>query len=107
MARPVRLTTADIRRSITITNTNGIIGVALVVMLLFAVPVDPRKSTASKWLYWLIGPLTCAALFAVAIYGSVPNPATTDLLGAVAGGAIFSYLGFGGAYLRKLWQPGR
>ncbi|WP_133055638.1 hypothetical protein [Mycolicibacter engbaekii] len=77
------------------------------VMLVFAIPVDPRKGTTAKWLYWLIGPLMCTALFAVAIYGSVHDPATTDLIGAVAGAALISYLSFGGVYLRKLWRPGR
>ncbi|WP_067967916.1 hypothetical protein [Mycolicibacter icosiumassiliensis] len=90
-----------------ITNANGIIGVALLVMLLIAIPVDPRKDAKSKWLFWLIGPMVSSTLFAIAIYGSMKNPATTDLIGAIAAGAIFSYLSFGGAYLRKLWRPGR
>jgi len=76
-------------------------------MLLIAVPVDPRKDTMSKWLYWLIGPMVSTTLFAIAIYGSVKGPETKDLIGSVAAGAIFSYLSFGGAYLRKLWRPGR
>ncbi|OBJ34279.1 MULTISPECIES: hypothetical protein [Mycolicibacter] len=90
-----------------ITNANGIIGVALLVMLLIAIPVDPRKDAMSKWLYWLIGPMVSATLFAIAFYSSMKNPQTSDLIGAVAAGAVFSYLGFGGAYLRKLWRPGR
>ena len=76
-------------------------------MLLIAVPVDPRKDAMSKWLFWLIGPMVSATLLAVAFYGSMKSPGTTDLLGAVVAGAIFSYLCFGGAYLRKLWRPGR
>lgn len=76
-------------------------------MLLVAIPVDPRKNATSKWLYWLIGPLVCTPLFAVGIYGSVKNPETSDLIGAVVAGAIFSYLSFGGVYLRKILPLGR
>lgn len=76
-------------------------------MLLITIPVDPRKNATSKWLYWLIGPLVCTALFAVGIYGSVKNPETSDLIGVVVVGAIFSYLSFGGVYLRKILPLGR
>ncbi|CAJ1499295.1 hypothetical protein [[Mycobacterium] holstebronense] len=76
-------------------------------MLLIGVPVDPRKDAWSKWLFWLIGPMVSAALFAFAFYSSMKSPETTDLIGAVVAGAILSYLSFGGVYLRKLWRPGR
>ncbi|WP_420108706.1 hypothetical protein [Mycolicibacter arupensis] len=76
-------------------------------MLVIAIPVDPRKDARSKWLFWFIGPAVSAALFAIAIYGSMKNPAAADLIGAIFTGAIFAYLSFGGVYLRKLWRPGR
>ncbi|MEB3071112.1 hypothetical protein [[Mycobacterium] vasticus] len=70
-------------------------------MLAIAIPVDPRKDAKSKWLFWLIGPMVCTALFAVALYSAVKNPETSDLITAVVGGAFFAYLGFGAAYFRK------
>lgn len=76
-------------------------------MLLIALPVDPRKDAMSKWLFWLIGPAVSTTLLAIAFYGSMKSPETKDLIGSVVAGAIFSYLSFGGAYLRKLWRPGR
>ncbi|MGV0624727.1 hypothetical protein [Mycolicibacter minnesotensis] len=72
-------------------------------MLLIAVPVDPHKDAKSKWLYWFIGPMVSGALFAIALYGSMKSHEATDLLGAIITGSIFSYLGFGGGYLRKVW----
>ncbi|KLO31642.1 hypothetical protein ABW16_02120 [Mycolicibacter heraklionensis] len=81
--------------------------IAGVVGLLIAIPVDPRKDAKSKWLFWVIGPMVCAALFAVALYGSVKNPETSDLLSAVAGGTFFAYLCFGAVYVRKRWPIGR
>lgn len=50
-------------------------------MLLITVPVDPRKDATSKWLFWLIGPMVSATLFAIAFYGSMKNPETTDRSG--------------------------
>ncbi|BBZ22002.1 hypothetical protein [Mycolicibacter hiberniae] len=76
-------------------------------MLLVAIPVDPRKNATSKWLYWLIGPMVSATLLATAFYGSMHSRDSWDLMGAVIGGALFSYVGFGGAYLRKIWPIGR
>ncbi len=76
-------------------------------MFLVAVPVDPRKDAKSKWLFWLIGPLVCTTLFAVAFYSAVKNPETSDLISAAIGAAFFSYLGFGAAYVRKRWPIGR
>lgn len=77
------------------------------VALAIAIPVDPRKDAKSKWLFWVIGPMVCAALFAVALYGAVKNPEASDLVGAVVGGAFFAYLGFGVGYVRKRWSIGR
>lgn len=77
------------------------------VMLAVAIPVDPRKDTRSKWLYWLVGPMACAALFAVGSYDSVKDPGVSGLIGNFVVGAIFAYLGFGGIYLRKRWPIGR
>lgn len=77
------------------------------VALVIAIPVDPRKDAKSKWLFWVIGPMVCAALFAVALYGAVKNPEASDLVGAVLGGAFFAYLGFGAVYVRKRWPIGR
>lgn len=77
------------------------------VMLAIAIPVDPRKDAKSKWLFWVIGPMVGAALFAVALYGAVKNPGASDLVGAVLGGAFFAYLCFGAVYLRKRWPIGR
>lgn len=107
MARPVRLSQVQRQGGWIISNANGIIGAALLVMLLIAIPVDPRKDAKSKWLFWFIGPAVSSTLFGIAIYGSMQNAATTDLIGAILAGAIFSYLSFGGVYLRKLWRPGR
>lgn len=77
------------------------------VALVIAIPVDPRKDAKSKWLFWVIGPMVCAALFAAALYGAVKNPEASDLVGAVVGGAFFAYLGFGAVYARKRWPIGR
>ncbi|KAA1431883.1 hypothetical protein [Mycolicibacter arupensis] len=77
------------------------------VMLAIAIPVDPRKDAKSKWLFWVIGPMVGAALFAVALYGVVKNPGASDLVGAVLGGAFFAYLCFGAVYVRKRWPIGR
>lgn len=95
------------RRLITISSANATIWIALGVMLLVGIPVDPRKNATSKWLYWLIGPMLCAASLAVGSYGSMKSHETSDLIGAVVAGAIFSYIGFGGIYLRKVWPIGR
>lgn len=77
------------------------------VALVIAIPVDPRKDAKSKWLFWVIGPMVCTALFAVALYGAVKNPEALDLVGAVVGGGFFAYLGFGSVYVRKRWPIGR
>lgn len=77
------------------------------VMLAIAIPVDPRKNTKSKWLYWLVGPIACTALFALGLYDSVKNPGVSDLIGVIVGGAFFAYLGFGAGYVRKRWPIGR
>ncbi len=77
------------------------------VMLAIAIPVDPRKNTKSKWLYWLVGPMVCTGLFALGLYHPATNPGVSDLIGNFVVGAIFAYLGFGGIYLRKRWPIGR
>lgn len=77
------------------------------VALAIAIPVDPRKDAKSKWLFWVIGPTVCTALFAIALYGAVKNPEASDLVSAVVGGAFFAYLGFGAVYVRKRWPVGR
>jgi hypothetical protein len=76
-------------------------------MLFIAIPVDPRKDAKSKWLFWVIGPMVCTALFAIATYGSIKNPGWGDLIGVIAFGALLTYITFGGVYLRKRWPVGR
>jgi drug/metabolite transporter (DMT)-like permease len=107
LAQPVGLRRGRQRRTTTISNAERIIFLAAVVALAIAIPVDPRKDTRSKWLFWVIGPTVCAALFAVALYGSVKNPEASDLVGAVVGGAFFAYLCFGAVFVRKRWPIGR
>lgn len=75
-------------------------------MLFIGIPVDPHKDARSKWLYWVVGPMVSATFLAIAFYSSMKNSETTDLIGAVVAGAIFSYLSFGGVYLRKVFGPG-
>lgn len=70
-------------------------------MFLIGIPVDPDKDAKSKWLFWLVGPLVCTALFAGALYSAVKDPDASDLVSAALGGAFFSYLGFGAGYFRR------
>jgi hypothetical protein len=92
---------------ITIANANAAILIAMVVMLLVAIPVDPRKNAKSKWIFWLIGPMVCTASVATGFYGSMKSPETSDVIGAIIGGAMLTYIAFGGIYLRKRWPVGR
>ena len=92
---------------VAINTSEATIVIGFIVMLAVAIPVDPRKSLAAKWIYWFVGPMLSTALLAVASYGAVRDPGLSDMIGAFVTAAVFSYIGFGGIYLRKTWPVGR